>query len=279
MATFSERMGYLTPREAVQIDDIDDALRTRLWNTFHILVLSGASVNNGYIDETGAVFRFLRLAWINYFNRPIDTLSSYWDPTYKWLREWFFGEEWFRIYDFIEFLVQNFPDETIRPVLAAGFNSSLQVELSGYRVVDLRIVRITSQEEIGAIESAIQSGTSNEPHVVHLSQALSLYSDRSAPDYRNSVKESISAVEAACVLVSGNPKADLADALRTLEASSVIHPALKSAFSKMYGWTSDSGGIRHALTDENVPDQTDALFMLVACSAFINYLLGKSTSV
>jgi len=44
----------------------------------------------------------------------------------------------------------------------------------------------------------------------------------------------------------------------------------------LYGYTSDSGGIRHALSDEDVtPTFEDAKFMLVSCSAFINYLKAK----
>jgi hypothetical protein len=55
-----------------------------------------------------------------------------------------------------------------------------------------------------------------------------------------------------------------------------LHGALKTAFSALYGYTSDSGGIRHFLNrDDVVPDFDSAKFMLVVCSAFINYLLPK----
>jgi len=55
-----------------------------------------------------------------------------------------------------------------------------------------------------------------------------------------------------------------------------IHPAFEGALEKMYGYTSDAQGIRHALLDESTLDSADALFMLVSCSAFVNYLKGKS---
>ncbi|MEB7145202.1 hypothetical protein NEM79_21265, partial [Escherichia coli] len=49
-----------------------------------------------------------------------------------------------------------------------------------------------------------------------------------------------------------------------------------SAFSQLYGYTSDQGGICHALTEEDVnPTLAEAKFMLVTCSAFSNYLLSK----
>jgi hypothetical protein len=53
---------------------------------------------------------------------------------------------------------------------------------------------------------------------------------------------------------------------------------LKAAFSSLYGYTSDANGIRHALTEEPDLDQADAVFMLVTCSSFCNYLISKLSS-
>jgi len=65
-------------------------------------------------------------------------------------------------------------------------------------------------------------------------------------------------------------------ALKDLKKAIPIHPALEQGFLKIYGYTSDGDGIRHALTDEPNLDQEDALFMLVASSAFVNYLVVKA---
>ena len=55
---------------------------------------------------------------------------------------------------------------------------------------------------------------------------------------------------------------------------------MKKAFTCLYGYTSDSGGIRHALTEDDVvPNFEDAKFMLVSCSAFINYLIAKVAKI
>jgi hypothetical protein len=63
-----------------------------------------------------------------------------------------------------------------------------------------------------------------------------------------------------------------------LEKRINFHPALKEAFDKLYGWTSDAEGIRHGLglMEEPNLEFEDAKFMLVACSAFINFLLEKA---
>jgi hypothetical protein len=51
---------------------------------------------------------------------------------------------------------------------------------------------------------------------------------------------------------------------------------LKSAFLSLYGYTSDANGIRHALLEEAQLTFEDAQFMLVACSAFVNYLTATA---
>lgn len=58
-----------------------------------------------------------------------------------------------------------------------------------------------------------------------------------------------------------------------------IPSVLRKAFENLYGYTNDEKtGIRHSLMDESaqyVPGAEEALYMLITCSAFINYLNSK----
>ena len=54
-----------------------------------------------------------------------------------------------------------------------------------------------------------------------------------------------------------------------------IHPAMENAFSSLYGYTSDENGIRHGGIDFSNAPAEDAKYMLVSCSAFVNYLIEK----
>lgn len=157
-------------------------------------------------------------------------------------------------------------------------NSILEREQSAYRFVGERITEITSKEEIAEIEEGLESSSSLQPVANHLGRALELLTDRKSPDYRNSIKESVSAVEAICNLVQGSSSATLGQALKELDKGGAVdmHPALKGAFDKLYGYTSDADGIRHALLLESNLQFEDAKFMLVSCSAFVNYLKVKS---
>lgn len=106
--------------------------------------------------------------------------------------------------------------------------------------------------------------------------ALEELADRKNPNYRNSIKESISSVESFCKIIIKDDNATLGKALTEIEKTHKLHGALKAAFSAIYGYTSDSGGIRHALLESDVkPEFGEAKFMLVSCSAFISYLKTK----
>src|SRR5690606_9918422 len=129
-----------------------------------------------------------------------------------------------------------------------------------------------------ALEEAIAASSDEfAPVSQHLEAATRLYSDRRAPDYRNSIKESISAVEAAVQILTGDSKAELGKALSMLATKASLHGAFASALRSLYGYTSDAGGIRHALSEEPAVDAADAKFMLVSCAAFVMYLRQKAT--
>jgi hypothetical protein len=100
--------------------------------------------------------------------------------------------------------------------------------------------------------------------------------DAKKPDYRNSMKEAISAVEALCKIIAKKDKANLGPALDAVTAKVKLYPKLLEGFKALYGYTSDEHGIRHALKDDGTPEAEDAKFMLVTCSAFVNYLIEKA---
>jgi hypothetical protein len=221
----------------------------------------------------------LNRLWLNYFKLPVDTRpsfqSSYYTEktSYEIIREYFFKAEWHEVYGLLEFILKNIP-ETWADGLRSFCNNLLEDENAAYRMVGYEVVEITDETEIKAIEDALEIKI--QPISTHLNRALELLSDKKQPDYRNSIKESISAVEACCQYITDDPNATLGDALKRINTSSVIHPALEKGFSAIYGYTSDSGGIRHALIDGGKPPSyADAKFMLVACSGFVNFLLTK----
>ena len=213
--------------------------------------------------------------WFSYFKKPLDTLGSDWDDIGTLLRAYFFECPWWEVYDFIEFVAQNFPYDfsyANKGRFVAVCNTILERELSGYRFVADTISPITNATEIDSIDRALVKAA--RPVRTHLSRALELLSDRDSPDYRNSIKESISAVESLVIDALGE-KGTLGQLVKKLETEIGLHPALGKTLSTLYGYTSDGDGIRHALIDTDKATLADATFFLVVCSAFINFVQGR----
>jgi len=272
MPTFSQRHGYSPVEKAFQRESIDSALRTKLWNILKVAIWDRYDRRNPeYCELSKRIDLLTRRLWFNFFNRDLDRLPDLYEDygnkgAYDVLKEYFLKFQWFEVYDFLE-EVANDQSDLISDDVREWINKTLEEHNSAYRFVGTEIAEITDKNEIEAIETAMKHA--DAPVRAHIDAALRMLSDKDVPDYRNSVKESISAVESACRLVTGNTSATLGDALKRVED---LHPAMSRAFSQLYGYTNDASGIRHSLTDEPTITYADAKFMLVACSAFVSYL-------
>lgn len=271
---FSERMGFRPVSDVIQVDGMNDTLRNGIWNVLYAnkfgLDSFLDSYNKGGRSYYPGIRPFSRSLWTNYFKRPIDKLSGYNSRILEEIRAYFFGCVWHEVYDFVEFCVDYYDSEE----LTASLNSMLERELAGHRIIDGKVAPITSTEEVKAIQEAIGDNTFPGASA-HMKSALDLLSDKTNPGYRNSIKESISAVESVSWKITGSKSATLGSALKELEKSHELHPALKDGFLKLYGYTSDGDGIRHAMLEESKLTQADAIYFLVSCSAFVNYLKSK----
>ncbi len=195
-------------------------------------------------------------------------------------------KEWYHKLDMVEltirYLVHYYKDHNKFADLAESvvnlINDEFERHSYGYRIVDNQIVEITSGVEIKSIESAISDG--GDAVNMHLSNALTAYAQKPKGDYTNSIKESISAVEALCREMTG--ELTLGAAVKAFEKKGIIAlpKVMKEGLDKIYAYTNQpSTGIRHALmeTEEKyVPGSDEAKYMLVVCSAFINYIKSKS---
>jgi hypothetical protein len=271
---FSERIGKKQVRQELQIDGIDEPLRTSLWNIVYMALFEPMS-NVRHGTMTGETLNLItRRLWLEFFKWHIYKSFDVGDSRER-VFKWFLKAEWYEVYDFLEFL------SSVHSCFGDKFRNScnvvLESEHSAYRFVGDKITPIVNDIEIQEVEQAAESSSTHklEGARKHLDAALEKLSDRQNPDYRNSIKESISAVESVCAIISGDTKATLGQALKKITDSVGLHPALEKGMSSIYGYTSDAGGIRHAMIEESNCDLADAKYMLVSCSAFINYLIMK----
>ena len=280
MAQFSERIGAVQPRTGLQINGMSNELRNSLWNVLYRVY---------HYEYWETVARYLAE---NFAKTAIDDLPEGVQQTRNWVRGLFYNLSWFSAYDFIEFAVNHHSRMTTlhpygsahehrvkRSELIDMFNSVLRRELSAYFFVSGILTPISNATEGEAISTAIESA--GQKGLVgareHLTNALVQLGKKPTPDYRNSIKESISAVESVAKQISGAAKSKgLDQAIDRLSEKAEIHGALKAGFKSLYGYTSDEGGIRHAILEMPNVGFAEAKYMLVSCSAFVHYLIQKA---
>ena len=273
---FSERHGYKPPKP-LQFESMNDDLKMAIHNVlvrFEKFILNESDISSLYSN----IWCFFYMQDANvFYNNNSDYIRYLCDNKYKTL-------SWNKVYDFLEFYLSTIeqklsvpPDDKIIIEFTKTLNAVFEKFNSAYRFVNNKIIPITNQQEIAAIEEAATTGIKEIDY--HLKRAIHIFSNKENKDYVNTVKEAISAVEATVNFINGTKGTTLGDALDKLKEKKSIHPALCDAFKKIYGYTSDKkSGIRHCIFDETdcIPDFTDAKYMLVVCSAFINYLLSKA---
>jgi len=273
--SFSEREGFRAPVEAIQVGGMTDELRNSLWNVIHTRLL-GTRLFHDMHEGRARIYRYSESLWIEFFKKPVDSRPDSGQGVLAEISKFFFSCEWFGVYDFLEWNLHWVSNSHLYSYdyFATAINGCLERELAGYRFIGGLRTEITDKQEIEALGEALEDerflGVRS-----HLHTALRLLSDRDGPDYRNSIKESISAVESMVKVVTGQPKASLGDALTDLEKRGRLHTALKKGFSRLYGYTNDEGGIRHAMLEEPELSAADAKYFLLSCTSFINYLKAK----
>ena len=288
---FSDRNGIKPENKEIQLKDFDKRTRVQLLNMLKMMyskIYNVASCfGTSYYQEfaeylIGTVYAepfdfngdYDEELLFNYIDKTIcdgtydealtliEALIVFWDSHLKKN----FAYQYYNEYE----------KKYIRTSLFEIANQCFEREYIGYRFVENEISPISDDYEINAIKETLSCKYQSVQE--HISKANKFLSDRKNPDYENSIKESITAVEAICKIITKlrGGEATLDKMLKKLEDNGVIiHGSLKEAFKKLYGYTSDANGIRHA-GDIGGPGSTfeEAKFMLVACCAFINYLIA-----
>ena len=285
---FSDRNAIKPENTEIQLKNFDQRTRIQLQNM----------ISNQYADIMGHmsyvssdVQEFLKYVIGTVYSQPIDARKKYDDDKIiQQIGNTILNDSYDDVLTLIEALIQYWDDYLTKRIgyeyydiysktynsesIFEASNRCFEKEYVGYRFVDRVIVPISNEHEIETIQEALS--IEYQPVYDHISKANKLLADREKPDYENSIKESISAVEAICEIITETKgkEATLGNMLKKLEENGVeIHKGLKSAFNILYGYTSDANGIRHA-GDIGGPSSTfeEAKFMLIACCAFVNYL-------
>lgn len=282
--SFSERNGYIKVPNVMQTKGMSNDLRNDIFNVMVAYIVVTFFDADHYVrrGETDSLYSslysraysekyksFFKSFYANILRQKITEIPLDNNRAWTVFENYFDNAEWHEIYSLQEWFIKHFvTEDKLYKKFAENLNGVLEKNLSGYRLINNLIVPITDENELAEIAEAMQIKQVGIQQ--QLKDALQQLRDK---NYRGSVKESISAVETFVRTKTG--KTTLGAALSELEKFSIPN-SLKQGFDKIYGWTCGPDGVRHAIMD-NAQDVTlaEAKFMLVACSAFLNYLTMK----
>ncbi|HSV75188.1 MAG TPA: hypothetical protein VLH79_15635 [Chthonomonadales bacterium] len=274
MDLFSDRQRIGPRRMEPQVTSFDKRLRNALWTAFVKDVWTPR--DTWCHDDITRRDRVVEHIWLQLFGRSIDdvpqTDKDGRGPARDVLRKYFENCTWWKLLDLLELAIRGLSPAR-SAALAKALNDAMVAHYAAYRVIAGRFVPITDPHEMRAVDEAASSG--GQPARKHIEKALKFLSDRDSPDYCNSIKDAICALEATCREIAGDQSAGLSDALKRMKSEPQVHPALVGAMDKLYGFASDAGGVRHASREpQNTPSFEDAKLVLVLCCAIINFLLA-----
>ncbi len=277
---FSVRYGYKQESVVLQLENVNLDLRNAVYSlVFEIsekFLIRKSSYISNYDSEYKDFESFIKNFFVRILRTPIDEIPDEFHVRMSIIKNYLRNSEWFKVYDFIEFVFDflvscNFYIEDLREIEGL-FNAILEEFSSGYRIIHGKVSPITSQVEIDEINQAADDASKEVAH--HINKAIAQFSKKPNPDFPNTIKESISALEGQMRLMTG--ESTYGRALKELQSKGKIpNNELVKMLENFYAYTNNKkDGIRHAKVEGGEIDVgfDEAKLSLVVSSAIINYL-------
>ena len=274
--SFSQRHGYEPLPEPMRLEELSSDLRREIWSEVREFLLEKRNSGYGVYFFDEQTDRLIERVIGRYTERPSDTISTNCEEVLTTFKNSILNDKFNRVLDLIEIMV-NDRDMTEDFVKRADlFEQSGAAYWLDTSQRPYCFVPRGSKEQGEVTQQAIETICENnfDGAAGHLRQATE---HLNAQQYADSIADSIHAVESVARMI--DPASEtLGPALDSLEKGGLLkHAALKDAFKKLYGYTSDEQGIRHSLLDQDsaAVGLDEAMFMFGACASFAAYLAQK----
>ena len=271
--TFSQAQGYEELPTPLKLEELPAEARTHIWNVFY-----------AFIENTKASFRTVGGMWeqilltkhVRHDNFTLDEWDNSFEHHRRSLRHSIQNLPFNKVFDLIQFVIRHpmCPPEFIDAMKRTFASCRLAYKIDTTNPPTI-IPSVTEAEGNTIVESLqLLHRAGLEGSASHLRKASEYINSN---DWAGSIRESIHAVESVARQLDPKSSGTLRGALAALENRQALHPALKEAFTKLYGYTSNEQGIRHALLDRSSANVgiDEAVFMLGACAPFASYLWRK----
>lgn len=267
---FTQRFGGKAPRVDIQRESMDSRLRNKLWNTITLYFLNGLMRNQSLPILRSIYSDKLIKIWHHIFCEPVDDIPPSFGGAYQEIRRRFFSYGWDEAYEFIEQMALVYDNQEHAKKFRDACNNILEEEKSAYRFIGDWLTDIISGGEIKEIEGALENNS--EPVRQLIGKALEEYADKEKPDYPNSIKDAVSAVESLMKIIADDGSPTLGKALPAAVKKLDLDPTLAASIEKIYGFRNTKEGVGHGSKEPINVSPEEARLCLIVCSAWINFL-------
>ena len=284
--TFSQRHGYEPLPEPMQLEELSDDLRREIWNAIWKLLLSqrhtkAISTHIGTIDTyhfSEEIRRFLESVLGKLLKKPEDEIDTSYGQVLNQFKSLMLQGGFNEVLDLVEILAND--SEYVGEEFVNSISESFERCVAAYWLdkskYPHKFFPRSNEAQGEATREAIKTIRDGgmEGAATHLRDAAAHIN---AQQFADSISDSIHAVESVARQI--DPKSNtLGDALKALEKKGLLtNGQLKTGVEKIYAYTNNEEGIRHAQVFKDSPDVDldEAMFMFGACASFAAYLVNK----
>ena len=259
---FSQIYDYEPLPEPMQLEELSDDLRREIWNTTRELLLSERHTRavGTYLPSVGKYYfyeemqRFIERVLGEFLKKSEDEIDPSYGEVINQFKTVIRKNRFNKVLDLVQFMVNDrkYGEKLAKPIselferCAAAYYLDMSRQPYQFCPRSNEAQGEATREAIKTIRDGSMEGAAT-----HLRDAAAHIN---ADQFADSISDSIHAVESVARQIDPESSQSLGYALNSLEKAGLIkHPALKEAFSKLYGYTSDEQGIRHALLEKNTP--------------------------
>ncbi|WP_426237386.1 hypothetical protein [Pararhizobium sp. DWP1-1-3] len=268
--SFSQAEGHEPLPSQLHLGELPASVRAELWAVFHSQIKR--NITNFQYELNVPFLRVVERHWVRVEHRMIDEFDGRPDKVEAHWKAYFHEVTKYDVcLGFVQWMLRAFQS----PSLSQAVSNVLVRTRAAYRVVSGdTIMPVASAEEAAAMVNAIRT-TDTAQMPAARQHLLDAAAELSSGNYANSVRESMSAVESVALASTG--ETNFAKAVGVMDGRRPMNGAFKIAVNRLYDYTSQEPGIRHAKKEAAVADveEREAIFMLGVCASFVTYVLAE----
>jgi len=279
MSSFSQRQGYVRPKEIQFTEELPERLRMPIYD-----ILRNNLNASFLLERAEKLFNPYGIGSLPTHSGSILVAKEEDDPETIAFKRVFLGCEWFQVYDILEdaFAQLRFHEEELAPPDEEPRAFPMQKTLNdyflhagiGWRMVDGRIV-IRGNEAFESVlaQAATALEESKRPTAAkHLHEALAALSRRPDANLPGAIYHAMGSLECVARDLTGTPKATLGEILK--QHPQLLPKPLDTALSQVWGYASNEA--RHVQEGRD-PSREEAELVVGLAAAVTTYLIRKST--